>query len=297
VEKEFPNVRIDTFAYQFTRKAPAKTRPRRNVVVRYCASGSDLARALDDPDSRKNAPFAEELPKWREIAGGRLFIWNYLANFKGYMLPLPNFSRLGRDIRFFAANGAVGVFEQGDALCSAGSFAPLMHYVASHLLWNPQDSQERLVDEFLKGYYGRSAAPHLKRFMHIVERGARKSGKVVGLRYTSCHFLGAWAKMKAAAAMDEAVAAAVRDGSEFAARVRRERLSIDHVMLLHYDALRDFAAKHAIPWSRPATRTEAVENWIREVKALGVRALKETCHSADIDNYFKKLRNVGKDEK
>ncbi len=297
VEKEFPNVLIDTFAYQFTRKAPTKTRPRHNVVVRFCASGSDLARALDDPSSKKNIQFAEELPKWREIADGRLFIWNYLANFKGYMLPLPNFSRLGRDIRFFAANGAVGVFEQGDALCCAGSLAPLMHYVASHLLWNPSDDDKRLVDDFLRGYYGASAAPHLKRFMDIVESGARKSGKVAGLRYTSCHFLGAPAKLKAAAAMDAAVAASERDGPEFAARVRRERLSIDHVLLLHYDALRDFAAKHDILWPRPEKRAEAVENWIHEVRALGVRALAETSNEADVEKYFNGLRNEGNAEK
>ncbi len=292
VEKEFPNVRIDTFAYQFTRKAPTKTRPRHNVVVRFCASGSDLARALDDPSSKKNAPFAEELPKWREIAGGRLFIWNYLANFKGYMLPLPNFSRLGRDIRFFAANGAVGVFEQGDALCCAGSLAPLMHYVASHLLWNPSDDDKRLVDDFLRGYYGASAAPHLRRFMEIVESGARKSGKVVGLRYTSCHFLSAPAKLGAAAAMDDAVAAAEQDGAVFADRVRRERLSIDHALLLHYDVLRVFAAKRAIPWTRPESRADAVENWIREVRALGVRALKETCRADDMEKYFNNLRTI-----
>lgn len=291
VEKEFPDVRIDTFAYQFTRQAPAKTRPRRNVVVRLCASGSDLARALDDSSSLKNAPFAEALPKWREIADGRLFIWNYLANFKNYMLPLPNFSRVGRDIRFFAANGAVGVFEQGDALCRAGSFAPLMHYVASHLLWDSAEDDKHLTDEFLHGYYGESAAPHLKRFMDIVESAAKKSGKVAGLRYTSCHFLSAPAKLKAAAAMDDAVAAAGRDGPEFAERVKRERLSIDHVLLLHYDALREYAAKHSIPWRRPESRAEAVENWIREVKSLGVRAVRETTSAADIEKYFDTLRS------
>ena len=90
--------------------------------------------------------------------------------------------------------------------------------------------------------------------------------------------------------MDAAVAASERDGAEFAARVRRERLSIDHVLLLHYDTLRDFAAKHAIPWTRPAMRAEAVENWIADVKALGVKALRETASAGEIDKYFDRLR-------
>ena len=61
VEKEFPSVRIDTFAYQFTRKAPSKTRPRHNVVVRLCDIECDFARPLADPSSPLNAKFAKDI--------------------------------------------------------------------------------------------------------------------------------------------------------------------------------------------------------------------------------------------
>ena len=125
VEKDFPNVHIDTFAYQFTRKAPTKTRPRHNVVVRLCDIECDFARPLTSPLPPREAKFVKDLADWKRIAGGNLFLWDYLANFQGYMLPHPNISVMAPNIRLFAANGAVGVFEQGDALCSAGSFATL----------------------------------------------------------------------------------------------------------------------------------------------------------------------------
>ena len=292
VEKEFPNVRIDTFAYQFTRKAPAKTRPRHNVVVRLCDIECDFARPLSDPSSPLNEKFAQDIADWKRAAGGNLYIWDYLANFWSYMLPHPNISQIAPNIRLFAENGAVGVFEQGDALCSAGSFATLRHYLAAHLLWDPGDDENRLMDEFLAGYYGKSAAPFLRKFIDVVENGPRKTKVSVGCGHKGVSFLTADDKLSAARLMDEAMAAAEKDGEPFAARVRRERLSVDHYLLLNYEALRTFAARKNIPWTRPETRAEAVENWIRDVKAFGVKARRETTSADEIESYFGKLRDA-----
>ena len=290
VEKEFPDVRIDTFAYQFTRKAPAKTRPRRNVVVRLCDIECDFARPLAAPLPPRETDFAKYLADWRRVAGGNLFIWGYLANFHGYMLPHPNIGVIAPNIRLFAENGVVGVFEQGDALCSAGSFATLRHYVASHLLWNPADDERRLVDEFLSGYYGNAAAPILKKFIAVVDNAPRKTKMGVTCAHKGAEFMTAGDKLEAARLMDEAVAAAEKEGEPFASRVRRERLSVDHYMILNYDALKGIAAKKGCAWTRPATRAEAVEKWIAEVKALGVNARRETVSVKEIDKYFDSLR-------
>ena len=290
VEKEFPNVRIDTFAYTFTRKAPTKTRPRHNVVVRLCDIECDFARPLADASAAKNAGFAKDLAEWRRIAGGNLFIWDYLANFTSYMMPHPNISQIAPNIRLFAENGAVGVFEQGDALCSAGSFAALRHYLAAHLLWNPADDEKLLVDEFLAGYYGKAAAPILKKFIAVVEDGPRKTKKSVRCYHRGAEFLTGDDQLEAARLMDEAVAAAAKEGGQLAVRVRRERLSVDHMMILDYDALKALAAKKGIPWTRPAMRAEAVEDWIRDVKAFGVKAVHETTRSDDMAKYFSKVK-------
>ena len=293
VEKVFPNVRIDTFAYMFTRRAPAKTKPRRNVVVRLCDIECDFARPLADASSKVNAAFAKDLADWRRVAGGNLFIWDYLANFRSYMMPHPNIGSIAPNIRLFAASGAVGVFEQGDALCSAGSFAALRHYVAAHLLWDPKDDEKRLADEFIEGYYGKSAAPAIRRFIALVEAGPRKTKKEVGCYHDGAPFLAGGDKLEAARLMDEAVAAAGRDGGEFAERVRRERLSVDQMLLLNYGVLKNLAAKTGCKWTRPATRAEAVENWIRDVKAAGVKAARETTSANAINAHFDRLRNGG----
>ena len=106
VEREFPNVRIDTFAYLFTRKAPTKTRPRHNVVVRLCDIECDFARPLDKPLPPRKAAFAKDLADWRRVAGGNLFIWDYLANFHSYMMPHPNIGSSPRTARWACSNRA-----------------------------------------------------------------------------------------------------------------------------------------------------------------------------------------------
>ncbi len=291
VEKEFPNVRIDTFAYQFTRKAPAKTRPRHNVVVRLCDIECDFARPLNDPTAPINAEFVKDLADWSKVAGGNLFIWDYLANFHNYMMPHPNIGSIAPNIRLFAENGTVGVFEQGDALCAAGTFAALRHYVTSHLLWDPSEDEKRLTDEFMRGYYG-IAAPALKEFIAVIENGPRKTKQVVSCGHKGAPFLTGGDKLEAARLMDEAVAAAEKAGEPFASRVRREKLSVDHYILLNYEPLKAVAAKSGLKWTRPATCAEAVDNWIRDVKSFGVKARRETVHADEIDKYFESLRKA-----
>ena len=68
------------------------------------------------------------------------------------------------------------------------------------------------------------------------------------------------------------------------------------MMLLNYDALKGIAAKLGGTWTRPATKAETVENWIREVKSFGVKARRETTSAKEIGNYFENLRKESKRE-
>ena len=135
IESEFPNVHIDTFAYQYTRKTPSKIRPRKNVLVRLCTIECSILRPLDSGNPLNEA-FVRDMKEWAKITKN-LFIWDYVTNFRSYMMPCPNLNALAPNLRFFAENSAAGVFEQGDAFCSAGDFVLMRNWVISHLMWNP----------------------------------------------------------------------------------------------------------------------------------------------------------------
>lgn len=178
VEREFPSVTVDTFAYRFTRKPPRLTRPRRNVTVRLC----DIECAFNAPiaTSGLDDDFLADLREWGRLAPGRLYIWDYATDFVSYMMPHPNLDVLGPNLRLFAESGVTGVFEQGDALCSAGSFAALEHWVIAHLLWDPSRDARGLRDAFILGYYGEAAAPHVRRCRDIVDGAGGGEGGGAG---------------------------------------------------------------------------------------------------------------------
>lgn len=277
VEREFPSVTVDTFAYRFTRKPPRLTRPRRNVTVRLC----DIECAFNAPiaTSGLDDDFLADLREWGRLAPGRLYIWDYATDFVSYMMPHPNLDVLGPNLRLFAGSGVTGVFEQGDALCSAGSFAALEHWVIAHLLWDPSRDARGLRDAFILGYYGEAAAPHVRRCRDIVDGAGAKAaaqGIKVGCYHLSVtNFMDRATALAAADALDRAIGAAERSGGPYAERLRREKLSFDHMKLVSWK-----------DWGLEGSRDEAFRAWAAECRRFGVEAWRETTDRGDFGKYL-----------
>jgi hypothetical protein len=168
VEKEFPNVRVETLAYQYTQPAPKITRPRHNVLVRLCTIRLDYSQPIEAKGA--NEPTRASLDEWAKIAP-ELAVWNYVTNYWNYFLPHPILRNLDDHIRYFAKCKAQYIFEQGitSAGDQLGDFAPMRAWVIAKLLWNPQLKGEALIDEFLLGYYGPKVAPVLKKYLWLLE--------------------------------------------------------------------------------------------------------------------------------
>src|SRR5439155_23480073 len=95
IEKDSPQVRIDTLAYQYTRKPPKTIRPRHNVIVRLCSIECNFREPLDH---QSNAAFLADLTEWSKICQ-RLYIWDYVTDFSHYINPHPNWFVLGPNLR------------------------------------------------------------------------------------------------------------------------------------------------------------------------------------------------------
>ncbi len=175
VAKEFPQVQVETLAYQYTRKAPKTSVPRDNVIIRLCSIECDFSRPMN---SDANAAFRDDLLEWARIAP-ELAIWHYTANFSNYLAPQPNLTHLADDIRFYAANRVSSLFLQGDYQ-SGADFSALRAWVAAKLMWNPALDQQQLMDEFLTGYYGAEAAPKLRAYFDLLETQCAAAGVHLG---------------------------------------------------------------------------------------------------------------------
>ena len=173
IEKEFPNVWVETLAYQYTRKPPKLVKPRKNVVIRFCTIECSFVQPLGEGE--QNKALREDIQGWNKIVDS-LFVWDYTVNFSAYMLPHPNHRVLAPNVRFFVDHSVIGLYEQGDSYCAAGDFVRMKAWVLSHLMWNPSLDENKLYDEFLNGYYGPKYGPMLKEYLKILHDRAEQSG-------------------------------------------------------------------------------------------------------------------------
>jgi len=175
VAQEFPQVAVDTLAYQRTRKPPRLVQAEPNVIVRLCSIECDFARPMTDPANRE---FYQDLVGWGR-ACQRLYVWDYVTNFNHFLRPQPVVWALGPNVRTFAGSGVRGIFEQGSYQSPGGDLAELKAWLLAKMLWNPQRDPDALIDEFLAGYYG-PAGRHIRTYLDAMQRDAREHGFTVG---------------------------------------------------------------------------------------------------------------------
>ncbi len=153
VKEEYPNVYIDTFAYQYTRKAPQHVVPRDNVIIRLCSIECCFSHPISECSD--NESFRNDLQSWSKIAN-KLYIWDYTTNYANYMGPFCDFGVLQENIQHFVRNKVVGIYEEGNYQASEVNveFAELRSYLLAKLMWNPYLDYQAEMDGFLKAYYG-----------------------------------------------------------------------------------------------------------------------------------------------
>ncbi len=158
IEKEFPDVLVDTLAYQYTRNLPKHVRPRKNVMIRLCSIECCFRHPLSDTTCEDNIAFAKDLTDWSKICD-KLHVWDYVTDFSHYVMPLPNIMTLRDNMKFFADHNVKGMMTQGPYNGKSCDFPELKCYLIGKLLWNPYMSKEEYeyyIKDFLKGFYGKS---------------------------------------------------------------------------------------------------------------------------------------------
>lgn len=253
---EFPHVAIDTLAYQYTRKAPKTLKPLPNVIVRLCSIECNFAAPLDDPS---NKAFADDLRAWSKLSD-RLYIWDYTTNFAHYAQPHPNWFSLGPNVRFFQQHGAKGLFEQGAYQSHGGEMSEMRAWVLARLLWNPALDDRKLIDEFLDGYYGKSAARPIRKYLALL-RDAAEGFYLTCYSPPSAPFLK-FATLSRAEGLWQEAEKAVRNDPEKLWRVRQGHLAVRYVFLSQWSPLRRECLKAGAKWPLPESRRAVADKWL-----------------------------------
>lgn len=172
----FPDKNIMTLAYQYSRKAPARTKCLPNVTVTVCSLESDRSKPLNDPAQIDN--FAYDLKQWVAICKNTM-VWDYSINFLSIGAPFPNLDVLQPNLQFFKKLGVRMVFEQGWHLTGSG-LQDYRAYLISKLLWNPDINVDNVKADFFNGYYGK-AGNLLIQVVDLMQQSFNKSGKPLSI--------------------------------------------------------------------------------------------------------------------
>ncbi len=182
LQNDYPDILIDTLAYQYTRRPPNTIRPHPNVCVRLCTIECCFTHPLRDchvenseaMSVKYNGSFAEDLIGWGRVAN-HLYVWDYVTDFSHYLLPFPNFKVLADNIKFFIENNVKGVFEQGCATPGGSEMSDLRAYILANCLWDSGCDDKLLTEEFLAGVYGK-AGIYIKKYLDTVAEAIEKTG-------------------------------------------------------------------------------------------------------------------------
>jgi len=270
IEKEFPHVTISTLAYQYTRKPPRLVRPRPNVMIRLCTIECSFSEPLTHP---RNQKFRDDIVGWSKIAD-RLFIWDYVTNFRHHILPHPNLRVLAPNIKFFVDHNVTGVFEQGAYTTKGAEMAELRAWVLAKLLWDPNLDGEKLIDEFLLAYYG-PAAPHVRAYLNVTHDAVKASGDHLGCfspntaKFLSFEVLNrGWAHLQAAQK-------AVLHDPNLLARVEAAQLPVMYALMLRWNEMRDQAKQLKVKWPLPGSIETVFQQFQRVAKQKNITRLNE----------------------
>jgi len=283
VAARFPDRTISTLAYWYTRAAPLRVRPAPNVNIMFCSIECNRSQPIATDST--SASFRRDMEDWCRLTGN-IIVWDYVVQFRNLVSPFPNLRVLQPNIRYFADHGVRMMFQQG---CGAnvGEFGELRTYLIAKLLWDPDVDIDRVMDDFLHGYYG-AAAPLIRRYIDLMHDALAASGKQLGIfgypfdavdGYLSPRLIREYSRL-----FDRAERA-VRAQPDVLERVKDARLPLEFAIM--DIALRDPAPdlswfnKKGTTWTvRPAMR-ERLTKFVRQAKKAGIQRLEERGTSPD----------------
>jgi hypothetical protein len=263
IAPEFPNIAVDTLAYQYTRHPPKTLHPRPNVIVRLCSIECDFRAPLDAPS---NAKFLADLQDWSKICQ-RLYVWDYVTDFADYVLPQPNWFVLGPNLRVFKKYGGQGVFEEGAYQSNGAEMTELRAWVLAQLLWNPQQDDHALIDEFVQGYYGRAAAPSIHRYLDLMQTASQGFYLTC---YTHSHppYLSFQTLAEAERCWQEAEQATAITDPDKLLRIQTAHLPVRFAFLRRWDELKKECADLKGTWPLPESRPAVADQFAAVAKQI-----------------------------
>ncbi len=276
IRDEYPGVLLMFQAYWTTERPPENLALEPNVAVTLAMLNRN--HGLPAGETPRHNPY---LGRWRDLTGGKVYLWDYWATFGNFLLPMPNLDALESSMRTYCEFGVRGVFCQLP-FGSLADFGELRAWLFAQLAWNPWRDAAALTDEFCRACYGGGADAVLA-YIALEEKARdRDPGTWIGVYSEETkHWLAPADVRRMRELLDQALAATQSDAAAHD-RVRRLRAGLLLVEALRYAELA--AAGNPMP---------PRDKLIDELEALG-REFKCGAYKEwdDFCNLIKRLRET-----
>jgi hypothetical protein len=150
VAERFPDKNISTFAYRYTRVPPKGIFLRKNVNIMLCSIESPRNISIPEGDQS----FREDLEGWASLTNN-IIIWDYVVQYRNLISPFPNLHTLQPNLKYLHDKGVTMIFEEGNPE-TRGEFYELKAYLLSKLMWDVDADVNKIMADFLNGYYGKA---------------------------------------------------------------------------------------------------------------------------------------------
>ena len=281
VRPEFPDVKLQFFAYQYNAEPPKTLKARDNVIVRICNTGiNQITGSANDKSA------VARYRSWQDHAS-HIYVWDYGITYGDMTgLPYPSEFFYPDVFRFYANNHVTGCFWELEAPDRSDMWE-LKHFLLCKFMANPfRNDFDTLFEGFCADFYG-PAAPHVIAYRRLLLETAKQMNAVIGwfaspvdFSYIDC--------IRMLRMQDEMDAArkAVADNEELTLRVNRASMGIDRMLGFEYLPRYRSQAEFDISQLAASARERFFNTWRTSAKIFKINA------DENIDRIQKRCNNI-----
>lgn len=173
IAKDYPDVKIQTFAYMFTEKPPRGIVAHPNVLVRIAQLGSEFSDGTRDTmrplTHLNNKALLDQFRRWKPLS--KLAVWDYgiLYGFTDELNDATvNVAAISANLKLYKESSVESVFiesEDPDTTC----FYALRLWLEYQLMQKPDQDINSLTNRFMNAYYG-AAGPFMRQLLEYIEK-------------------------------------------------------------------------------------------------------------------------------
>lgn len=307
--KDYPDLKIVTFAYNYSILAPKNIVCHPNLVIEFAPIDMCQQHSLnygrchtDDneyPGSKHptlmtdNQVLKGEISKWAKICN-TFFLYDYGLNCRYYYSPYPTINNLWENYQIFNSIGAWGYVNLSNPHRPSAEFGELRAYLTTKLLEDADMTKEAFenhINEFLAAFYG-PGWEIIREFYDFIHSLSAKHNACFCLYNSPEQMFGEFAFAPYSDQLvewfDKAEAMAETDAQLL--HIRRLRIGMDYVRIgsIHYDEM------HSGDPARVQAMIAQVEGLYHAIHALGVDYITEYAPIAEITDFTMNPREWGK---